>query len=350
MNAQPTRTKPGGILEHFVISAGGSRAILAGCGSVFACQMAGIDFASIGGVSGGSIPAVLLASGMTPAQLLQCALAVDFRQMCVSTAGKLETLVALLSKEYHEYPENRTAYGVMETDKLGAYIDSLVPVWPEKFWTMAVDGHKQIVFRKDGIFEIGEDGSWTQLASEPGKVGFAIQATCAIPGITKPPKFGDRYLYDGAFSHFGMCPVALPMRHFGVKRTSIVGMSVGVDRIGGVSGLLHRLWKWLWGHAADTSWGSHTDGVLDIHPKVSHIHGLMFELSADQKWLAVIDGFRHTILELAAAGVLKGEQLHKALVMLSDLPTHENAVIAEIGKAQLLAEHAERSFTEHGLL
>jgi len=350
MKALLNRYKSGGPLAHYLISAGGSRAILAGCGSVFACHLAGLEFESIGGVSGGSLPAVLYASGMSTARLLECALDVDFRDKCVSTAGKWETMLAIIMKEYHEHPENRNAYGVMETGKLAEYIDALVPTWPEKFWTMAVDGDKQIVFNKKGIFEYAADGKCTQLASDPGKVGFAIQATCAIPGITKPPRLGKRYLYDGAFSKYGICPVGLPIAHFGIKPWQIIGMSVGEDKIKGMIGFVRKLWQKAWGIKPDTSWGSHTEGVLDIHPMVEHIHALRFDLSSDEKWLAILDGFNKTVLELAAAGLLKGEKLHKALILLSSLPKLKDAVFAEIGKPQLLAEKAEQCFIEHGLL
>lgn len=350
MNALPDRKDSGGSVAHYVISAGGSRAILAGCGSIFASHLAGIEWQTIGGVSGGSIPAILLASGMKPAQLLQFALQVDFREKCVTTAGTFETMLAILLKEYHEHPKNRTGYGVMETDKLGEFIDSLVPVWPDKFWTMAVDGDDQIVFKKDGIFRYDPQGNCTKLADDPGSTGFAIRATCTIPGITKAPKFRGHYVYDGAFSKDGLCPVRVPIRHFGFAPTSIVGLCVGEDLMEGVAGMLRRFWKWVWGVQADTSWGPGTEGVIDIHPHINHIHALRFELSADEKWLAVLEGFSTTVHAYAAAGVLKGEKLHKALALMSSLPDLKNAVLADIGQPQKLAEHAERSFSEHGLI
>jgi len=39
MKAQPNGAETGGFSAHYVISAGGSRAILAGCGSIFASQL-----------------------------------------------------------------------------------------------------------------------------------------------------------------------------------------------------------------------------------------------------------------------------------------------------------------------
>lgn len=350
MKGQPNRTQSGGFLGHYVISAGGSRAILAGCGSIFACRLAGIEWESIGGVSGGSIPAALLASGMQPAQLLQFALNVDFREMCVQTAGSFETILAILMKEYHEKPENRTSYGVMETDKLAIFMDSQVSSWPDKFWTMAVDGHSQIVFNKNGIFEYTDDGVCIQLSDKPAPIGLAIQATCAIPGVTKPPKFQERYLFDGAFSKFGMCPVGLPIKYFGIDPSKIVAVCVGEDMMEGTAGLLRRFWKWLWGVQPDTSWGPHTQGVIDIHPHIDHIHALRFDLSADEKWLAILDGFSETVHALASAGVLKGERLHNALTLISELPDAEKTVLAELGKPQQFAQKAERCFKNHGLI
>lgn len=350
MKAQTDRVSSGGFSAHYVISAGGSRAILAGCGSIFASQLAGIDWQSIGGVSGGSIPAILLAAGIPPARLLKYALELDFRDKCVTTAGKVETLLAVLMKEYHEHPENRTGYGVMETDKLAEFIDSLVPVWPDKFWTMAVDGEDQIVFKKDGIYRYDVAGNCTKLADNPGSPGFAIQATCAIPGITKPPKFNGVHLYDGAYSKHGMCPVGVPVAHWGIDPSTVVGVSVGEDYTKGFAGWLRGLWKWVWGIKPDESWGPHSAGVIDVHAHVQHIHALMFDLSADQKWLAILEGFSATVHALAARGILKGERLQQAQVLLFSLPDLKRAVLAELGKPQLLAERAVKSFTQAGLL
>lgn len=350
MKALHGREASGGSVAHYVISAGGSRAILAGCGSIFASQIAGIEWSTIGGVSGGSIPAVLLASGLPPAKLLELALKIDFREMCVNTAGRWETLLAILLKEYHENPKNRTGYGVMETDKLGQFIDTLVPVWPDKFWTMAVDGDDQIVFKKDGIFRYDAKGRCTKLASDPGSTGFAVRATCTIPGVTKAPKFMGRYIFDGAFSKYGMCPVGLPIEHFGHNPEEVVGLCVGEDMETGFPGMLRRFWKWIWGIGPDTSWSKGTEGVIDVHPHIDHIHALRFDLSSDEKWLAVLEGFNETVKVYAARGLLKGERLHKALSIMSSLPNLKKAVLAEIGKPQLLTQQAEKSFAEHGLL
>lgn len=350
MKALPDRDETGRFLAHYVISAGGSRAILAGCGSIFACQMAGINWDSIGGVSGGSIPAVLLAAGISPARLLQIALDIDFRSKCVNTAGKLETVLAILAKEYHEHPGNRTGYGVMETDKLAQFIDDLVPVWPEKFWTMAVDGESQVVFKKDGIYKYDVDGKCTKLSDDPGKPGFAIQATCAIPGVTKAPKLNGVHLYDGAYSRHGMCPVGVPIEHWGVKPSNIVGVCVGEDLATGIGGFLKRIWQWIWGTKPDTSWGPQTDGVIEVHPHIDHIHALRFDLSADEKWLAILEGFAETVHALAGRGLLKGEKLHEALTLLSSLPNLQDAVLAELGKPQVLSEQAKEAFAKHGLI
>ncbi len=350
MKAQTIRKSSGGFRAHYVISAGGSRAILAGCGSIFACQLAGVEWESIGGVSGGSIPAILLAAGIPPAKLLEYALEIDFKEKCVTTASKLETLLAVLSKEYHEHPENRTGYGVMETDKLGEFIDSVVPVWPDKFWTMAVDGHSQIVFKKDGIFRYDVDGKCTKLSDNPGSPGFAIRATCTIPGITKAPSFRGTHLYDGAFSRHGLCPVGVPIEHWGVAPETIVGVCVGEDLMKGFTGMLRRFWKWVWGVKPDTSWGPHTEGVIDVHPHIEHIHALRFDLSADEKWLAVLEGFSTTVHALASRGVLKGERLHKALSLLASLPDLKSAVLAANGQEQKLANLATAHFESHGLL
>lgn len=350
MKAQPNRSKSGGFSAHYVISAGGSRAILAGCGSIFASQLAGVDWNSIGGVSGGSIPAILLAAGFSPAQLLKYALELDFREKCVATAGKLKTLLAVLLKEYHEHPQNRTGFGVMETDKLAEFIDELVPVWPEKFWTMAVDGTSQIVFKKDGIFRYDIDGTCTKLSDNPGKPGFAIQATCAIPGITKAPKLDGVHLYDGAYTHHGICPVGVPIERWGADPKTVIGVCVGEDMMDGIAGYLRRFWKWIWRIQPDNSWGPHAAGAIEIHPHIDHIHALRFDLSADEKWLAVLEGFAETVEAYAANGILKGEQLKTARAVLAALPDLSKAETPGLGYPQRLSCQAEKVFKEHGLL
>ncbi|MBX9689569.1 MAG: hypothetical protein K2X27_22860, partial [Candidatus Obscuribacterales bacterium] len=55
-----------------VISSGGATAVLAGVGAALGCAAAGIyKFRRVGGVSGGSIFASLLASGLCARQLLK---------------------------------------------------------------------------------------------------------------------------------------------------------------------------------------------------------------------------------------------------------------------------------------
>ncbi len=349
MKASPDRNKSGGFLAHYVLSAGGSRAILAGCGSALACHMAGLEYASIGGVSGGSLPAILLAAGMKPADFLRIALDVDFREMCENKAGKFESLLAILMKEYHEHPENRTGYGIYDTDKLGKYIESHVTSWPDKFWTMAVDGHTQILFSKDGVFEKGSDGRWIQLSNQPAPIGLAIQATCAIPGLMKPTVYQGRHLYDGAFTKDGICPVRVPVSFFGAKYHEVIGCSTGEDIIPGFTGKFLRWWKWFWKIQPDTSWGVDTADVIDIRPGVHHIHALRFDLSRDEKWLAIIDGFSSTIHELADHGLLTGQRHKDALELLSALPSMKGKELAKIDQRQVLTERAEHHFARHGL-
>ena len=72
---------------HLVIGAGGTRAFLTGMGAVTALRLSGLqNWATIGGVSGGSIPALFMAAGLSPIDLIDRLLDIDFRNLLRSSS------------------------------------------------------------------------------------------------------------------------------------------------------------------------------------------------------------------------------------------------------------------------
>ncbi len=337
-------------LYNLVVSSGGSRAILAGAGTIVACHLAGItQFRTVGGVSGGSIPTALLASGIAAPKLLRHAMAVDFSELVDWEAGIFGSVLAFLKKDFYEQVRNRPVNGILNTEKLGAFIESFSPTWPENFWTMAAAGNSQIVFTKDGVFEFTADGKRITLSDKPAPLGLAIRASCTIPGIISAVQFGDRYLFDGALTRDGICPVGVKIRHFGFIPGNTIACCVGEEFMNGIAGYLRRLWRSLFGGDSTPEWGPETGGVIEVHPHFNHINALSFKLSEDDKWLAVVLSFRETVIHLADQGVLTGEARKKAFAMLAELRCVRQMKPASQDKPQLLASKAAQVFLQHGL-
>ena len=335
---------------NLIVSSGGSRAILAGAGTIIACHLAGITkFRTVGGVSGGSIPTALLASGIAAPKLLRHAMAVDFSTLVDWEAGLCSSALAFLKKDFYEQVRNRPVNGILNTEKLGAFVESFSPTWPENFWTMAAAGNSQIVFTQDGVFEFTADGRRIVLSDKPAPLGLAIRATCTIPGIISAVQYNDRYLFDGALTRDGICPVGVKIRHFGFKQRNTIACCVGEEFMNGIAGYLRRLWRSLFGGDSTPEWGPETNGVIEVHPHFAHINALSFNLSEDDKWLAVVYSFREAILKLDERELLTGDAYGTAYAMLAELQEVRKMKPARRDQPQLLAEKAERVFTKHGL-
>lgn len=335
---------------NLVVSSGGSRAILAGAGTIVASHLAGVtQWRTVGGVSGGSIPTALLASGIAAPNLLRHAMAVDFSQMVDWEGSFFGSIMAFLKKDFYEQVRNRPVSGILNTEKLGTFVEGFSPTWPDKFWTMAAAGNSQIVFNKDGVFEFTHDGHRIVLSDKPAPLSLAVRATCTIPGIISAVQLNDRYLFDGALTRDGICPVGVKIRHFDFAPGDTIACCVGEEFMHGIAGRLRRLWRSAWGGSASPEWGPETTGVLDIHPHFNHINALTFRMSEDDKWLAVVLSFREAIICLANKGVLQGQERKQAFEMLAELRELRLMKPASSSRPQLLAERAEKIFTAHGL-
>lgn len=351
MNTVSVRTNDSGRAPasfNLVVSSGGSRAILGGGGAIAGLHMAGItEWQSIGGISGGSIPALMLAGGASPSTLIRRAMDCDFSSLVERKAGLFGTVMAFLLKEHYEVRNPRPVEGILATDKLADFVESFHPTWPKNFWTVAAAGTSQIMFTADGVREYRADGAVIQISDKPAPVGLAIRATCTIPGIITAVKFGDHYLYDGAHTKDGMCPVGIPIRYMDAPANKTIGCCLGEDFSHGVIGVVRRFWRWVWGVASEPDWGPETAGVISIRPKITHIHALKFTLSDDQKWLAVLLGFRATVYRLHREGLLKGERLEAVNSMLREIGDFDSIPLAKPGQEQRLAPRAEAAFAKY---
>lgn len=292
---------------HMVCGSGGSRAILASAGFIYGLHKCGIsDFGTIGGVSGGSIPTVMYASGMKPGKMVQMAVDIDFSSMLSRRGSILQMFMAFLLKE--RLAQTRPRNAVLGSEKLESFIDSIVPVWPEKYWTMAVAGKTQVIFTSKGVFQYLHDGSMRKLSDKPAPLGLAVCASCAVPGIIEPKYWNDIYLFDGALSWDGQCPIGVVVRDLGVQPNQIVACDVGDRDSGGMSEFVNNFWRLFCGKncvwPADERdpeiWAA--QGSMVVTPRIDKFASLQFTLTPEQKWGAVMAGFAATITWLWKAG------------------------------------------------
>lgn len=306
-------------LKHLVCGAGGSRAILANAGVLAACDLAGItDWETIGGISGGSIPTVLWRR-ISTAEMLRFAVEVDFSSLVPRHATPISTIIAFLLKDRFEY--TRPKKGVLSSDKLGAFIDEKVPVWPKGFWTMAVVAKTQILFTEHGVYQYLSNGQRRVISDTPAPVGLAIRASCAVPGIIDSVAYKGRHLFDGALSWDGQCPVGIVTRHFGGKPLEILASDVGSEK-GRFEVFKEKLWMLLCGGHCVEHKGPKSiipRGVTMLKPNVWSVRSLQFHLTMDQKWQAVMSGFQEAVIELSESGILAGERLDMALAICADI-------------------------------
>jgi len=306
--------------RHLVLSAGGSRAILGGAGAVLAIDQvlgpvgqelrASTIWASIGGVSGGSIPAVMYAGGYSARDTLLLAMDIDFTSKLTRHGSVLQILFAYFMQGRFE--RTRPRHGVLSSEKLGEYIDEMVPQWPANYWTMAVVGQDQVLFDASGVKLIAPDGTIKVLSDRPAPLGLAIRASCAVPGIISAVPYKGRFLFDGALSPDGSCPFGIPARYYGATHPTTIACEVGDDGNQGGKHIL-RVWKMLCGQNCIPDWETPdlTDehGMIVVRPDMKHFRSLQFNLTRDQKWLAVMTAYVSTVEALKKAGLATGETL-----------------------------------------
>lgn len=300
---------------HMVCGSGGSRAILASAGFIYGLHKCGLsDFATVGGVSGGSLPSLMYAAGINPGKMVQLAVDIDFSSMLTRRGNIFQMFLAFLLKE--RLAQTRPRNAVLGSEKLESFINDLVPVWPEKYWTMAVAGKTQVVFTAKGVFQYLHDGSSRQVSDKPAPLGLAVAASCAVPGIIEPKLYKDIYLFDGALSWDGQCPVGVVVRDMGAKPHQVVACDVG-DRQGGMSEFVNNFWRFFCGR--NCVWPEDerdpaifaAQGSMVVTPQVNKFASLQFTLTPEQKWGAVMAGFAETVTSLWKAGLIDNRKFQE---------------------------------------
>ncbi len=289
-------------MHHLVIGGGGPRAIVTGVGSILAISRLGLkNFSSIGGISGGALPALFLAHETDLGKVIERLLALDFSTLLKPSErgfDPLQPFAAPMDGEELARPKlllRLLRNGALHTDRLGELIDELSMQWPEQFWTLAMSETSHVLFTKLGVYEYDFDGNITTLSETPAPLSLAIRATCAIPGILKPIEYRGRYLFDGSLSPFGACPVQWVRQNFLAEGQTVIRcFASGKERKH--NGLLWRIGRRLICHDA-TAKDADANSIaeINIEPSVPEINPFHFKLSLDQKKLGILLGFNEAI-------------------------------------------------------
>lgn len=288
--------------RHLVFGSGGTRAFLNGAGATFACNLAGIsNWQSIGGVSGGSIPALLVAAGVPPHEIVRHAVATDFTELLKQT----DTFQNMVRRRLFRRGPQRLRHGIVNSEGLGSHLERHVQVWPEKFWTMAVAGRRQYVFTADGVF-VYRRGKCHRISDKPAPIGLAIRASCAVPGIIEAIEFMGHVLFDGALSRYGACPTEMAKHHFGAEIDDIIAVDLvrraGTRRDRFIEMIARTLSGTLRQKPSSTPFVPEA-GVV-IRTQMETFNSLDFTISTERKQSAVLAGFRETCKQLWSSGQL----------------------------------------------
>lgn len=332
---------------NLVCGSGGSRAILGCAGAILACHLSGIrKWNTIGGSSGGSIAAILFASGMHPAEVARHAIEIDFSDMLTRHSSYLGLLRALIMK--YRYDHTRPIKGVFSSEKMQAFINERVPTWPENFWTIAVVANSRYLFTAGGVYKCEIDGTHKLIAQAPPDAGAVIAGSCAVPGFIDAVPYQDVHLHDGAIGFDGRCPVSVLKDHFAYPPSSIVACDVGEDGIKNAA-VIRTLWKLACsGGKCGTFNGTDPDtsgGVILLPAGPVGFHSLKFSLSANDKWQGLLAGFTGAIDPLTRAGLLSGNNLYLAS-FIRDL--YQDLRSTRSGRKEL-ADKMRRLLTNEGM-
>jgi predicted acylesterase/phospholipase RssA len=330
-----------------VLGAGGSRAILSATGLILACHLAGRDkWRTISGVSGGSIPALMLAAGVPHKEIVRKVVAIDF-------VSQFEPRVNLAKLWWALFVKNclwrrREGRGALSSQKLGNFVEQYAPTWPANFWTLAVAGKKTFLFCADGVYLLKPEGKYERISDKPAPVGVAIRATCAVPGVIDGIEFAGELMLDGALTG-ERCPTFIAKQYAGAKPGAIIACDVSEEDLT-TANREHFFWRALrrvvCGDCCDPEpfEATHADGVLVIEPPPAKIQTLDFRLTPDQKWREIMAGFATAVARFAEKGLLGGAKLSQAqeiaaayaLIEASAVKPGELALRTE----ELLASHS----------
>lgn len=287
--------------QHLIIGGGGTKSILAGVGAFCGLKSSGADeWSSIGGISGGSIPSVFIAHGMTPIELLRLSVRTDFKDLLASRRQLWRVVRRYLDQK------NGTKLPIkalMSSKPLGKFVDETVSDWPESFWTMAMAdiedvGRCQIVFTRDGVYRYSLEGECVKLTNKPPSVGTAVRATCAIPGVIGAIEYEGMHLFDGMLTWDGACPVGVVGKHFQADAPDVVAVDVGVQP--NWFGVIQRRYMRYWcGKSCQNSKEVFMDwlekGTTFIEAPHIDFGAIKLDYTEKQKWLAIKSAYKTAI-------------------------------------------------------
>lgn len=345
---------------YLTVGSGSPAALLSGLGTLLACWSAGItQFRMMGGVSAGAV-VTALAHWLDPVSLARVILPIKFEDR-VSFRADLLALWQSVSGEAVELCdsgpdiEEWRVTGLLSTRGIATTIENSLKLrcgelnWPKTFWTMGTtkDGD-QVIFKEDGSYLIQADGKVIQLSEKPPPLQAAVRISCTIPIVMAALRYKGRFLFDGALSRDGLCPVGLQVREFGVDPRKIIACYLGDDSNEPFFGSFHTLCRGTWGVDTYRYWGPETAGVIASRPMIEHLHALKFDLTQDDKWLAILISFETCVTRLAIEGILAGERrehVHKLLLELGEWRSMTRYSREPNG----LAAHAEKCMAAYGL-
>ncbi len=308
----PSEEKVAGF--HVVFGSGGSKAILGGAGAIVAFEIAGLqDWLSIGGVSGGSLPAAFLASGKPCRQLLRTVLDTDFSALLKPKTGLIMRLLALLMK--YRYEITRPERGVYSPAPLAEFVEQHIGPWPKRMWTAASGKCALYLFTDQGVFR-EHKGVTRKVSDVTPTTALAVSATCAVPGFIDGVRYKNVLLHDGALGPDGATPTAIPLRYFDATPGSIIAFDIPEDAIKS-----KRWLRLLWslgclGSCPSSFQGEHPikeDGFLLIQPHITGFHGLQFDLSLEHKLNAVATAMTATFDALVENSLISDAHKTKCL-------------------------------------
>lgn len=225
---------------HILIGTGGSRSILFGTGVLLALAQAKFRrFRSIGGVSGGSIPTVLISHNPDVSQLLERVLTTDFNKLVRRRVSLIHFLTQVVRDAKPIDPP--PLIGGLDAAAMGAYFDEQIKAWPRLFWTLALTHQRKVIMTADGIFVEQEGGLIVKDSADQLSVGTAVRATCAVPILLDPVPWtsasGESHLLiDGGLGPEGRCPTSVAKFLHSMQDSYLIVVNLGEDK-----SHLHRL-------------------------------------------------------------------------------------------------------------
>ncbi len=285
-------------LFHLVLSGGGIKALIAGLGAIMNLHNR-FKWATIGAVSGGTIPAVFYAADLSLRRMLSLMIAYQFETLVKRIEHPMNVIRHYLGQKSDEVIPLRA---IMCSESLGALMDKYVPVWPAKLWIMAAaevpgKGRCQVVFTAKGVFLYQSDGTFLQLTNEPASVGLAVRASIAIPGVIGAVKFMDMYLFDGMLTWDGRMPIGVVKRHFKAPSRRIVAVNIDGNCTRFVPRLQKRYMSYWRGMKSRelkslNEWAAEGVRVIDLN--IDEIGALELVLTPAQKKAAVRKAYEST--------------------------------------------------------